>query len=61
MNQQPPTHDEIARHVIGKWIGQFGDLIGPGARAAALLTISRVAEELAREEESKIPDLFDEG
>jgi len=58
---QGPTHDEIARDVIGKWIGQFGDLIGPGARAAALLTIARVAEDMAGEEEAKIPDLFDDG
>lgn len=58
-NQQPPTHDEIARDVIGKWIGQFGDLFSPGTRAAALLTISRVAGEMANEEEAKIPDLWD--
>lgn len=55
-----PSHDDTARAVIAGWIGQFGDLFGPGARAAALLTISRVAAELAEAEQAKLPDLFED-
>jgi hypothetical protein len=52
-----PTHDDIARDLIERWLATFADLFGPGVRAAVLLTISRVAAEIAEREEAKIPDL----
>jgi hypothetical protein len=53
-----PSHDDIARDLIERWIAQFADLFGPGVRAAALLTISRVAGEMSEREEAKMPDLW---
>jgi hypothetical protein len=55
--EHPMSHDDIAREVIGKWIGQYGDLFSPGARASALLTVSRIAADMAEEEIAKLPDL----
>jgi len=53
-------YDDVARDVIEGWLKQFPlALFGPGTRAAALLQIARVAEELAEREEAKIPDLFE--
>jgi len=49
-------HDETARRIIREWLAML-DVFSPGARCAALLTIARVAEELAAEEEAKIRDL----
>ena len=55
-----PSHDDTAREVIGRWLAPFGDVFSPGARAAALMTISRVAAELAEAELAKLPDLFED-
>lgn len=58
MNDKP-SHDDIARDLIERWIQQFGELFGPGVRACALLTIARVAGEMSEREEAKIPDMFE--
>lgn len=53
-----PTHDDIARGLVERWVAELSDLFGPAVRASALLTIARVAGELAEKEEAKIPDLW---
>ena len=57
MRLTPEQIDATARAVITRWLDQLGELFGPAARAAALLTISRVAAEMAEHEEARIPDL----
>jgi hypothetical protein len=53
--------DAIARALIQRWMDDelfakgAADLFGPGARAAALMTISRVAEEMAEGEIAQLP------
>jgi hypothetical protein len=56
----PPTHDDIARKLVTDWIDRYaGILTTPGTRAVVLLTISRIATELAEREQAKLPDLFE--
>ncbi len=52
--------DAIARQVIQRWMddqlfAKARELFGPGARAAMLMTISRVAEEMAEGEIAQLP------
>lgn len=53
--------DAIARQVIQRWMddqllfAKARELFGPGARAAMLMTISRVAEDIAEGEIAQLP------
>jgi hypothetical protein len=49
-------HDAIARRLLGLWLKEM-EIFSPAARCSALLTLARVAAELADEEEAKIRDL----
>lgn len=57
MNECP--YDETAREIVQRWLDELGPFFGPGTRAAALLTIARVAGEMSEREEAKIPDMFE--
>ena len=49
--------DAYCRRLIEKWMADgLLHLFTPQARASALMTVSRVAGELAEEEMAKVPD-----